>query len=685
MMGVTTMPAKAVTPEPKRHPAALRRITGDVRVRILASYVLLLAVAAVASVLVVRQVLLVRLEDRIEEDLAQEVQEFRNLAGGVDPASGRPFGSDADRIFSVYLDRNVPGEGEQLLTIPRRGQPQYKATERANLLPEPSLVSRWRDLRRTERGEIETVAGEARYIALPLLDDNRNVGTFVVAHFTEGEREEVDEAVRIVALVAAGILVLGTAFAFAVSGRVLSPVRDLRDAARSVSGSNLRSRIEVDGDDELADLGQSFNEMLERLESAFSTQRNFIRDISHELRTPIAVVRGHIELMSEGVSDPAERAATMTLIAGELDRMSRFVNDLLLLAKSEQPDFLQLETVPLDELCEELEQNGRALAADRQWRVEAGVATLGRRRPPADHPGDDEPDPKRRRAHGRGRRDPDRHPSRRPARDAPGARLGRRDPQGRAEPGLRPFRPRRRQQAPLRGQRARTGDRPGDRPSPRRLRRADVEPGQGRRVSRRRPRGGPRFALRPGESVAMKRILIAEDEAGMASFLEKGLASRGYAVKVVADGSGATAIASDEDFDLLILDLGLPDVDGLSVLRELRRRGEKMPVLILTARDDLTDKIEGLDAGRGGLRDEAVQARRSCWLVCACSCARARSAEPTVLEAGGVTLDIRTRKAMIDGEAVDLTAREFTMLETFMAHPGQVLQPGAAPGPGLGL
>ncbi len=372
MMGVTTMPAKAVTPEPKRHPAALRRITGDVRVRILASYVLLLAVAAVASVLVVRQVLLVRLEDRIEEDLAQEVQEFRNLAGGVDPASGRPFGSDADRIFSVYLDRNVPGEGEQLLTIPRRGQPQYKATERANLLPEPSLVSRWRDLRRTERGEIETVAGEARYIALPLLDDNRNVGTFVVAHFTEGEREEVDEAVRIVALVAAGILVLGTAFAFAVSGRVLSPVRDLRDAARSVSGSNLRSRIEVDGDDELADLGQSFNEMLERLESAFSTQRNFIRDISHELRTPIAVVRGHIELMSEGVSDPAERAATMTLIAGELDRMSRFVNDLLLLAKSEQPDFLQLETVPLDELCEELEQNGRALAADRQWRVEAG-------------------------------------------------------------------------------------------------------------------------------------------------------------------------------------------------------------------------------------------------------------------------------------------------------------------------
>ncbi len=170
----------------------------------------------------------------------------------------------------------------------------------------------------------------------------------------------------------------------------------------------------------------------------------------------------------------------------------------------------------------------------------------------------------------------------------------------------------------------------------------------------------------------MKRILIAEDEAGMASFLEKGLASRGYAVKVVADGSGATAIASDEDFDLLILDLGLPDVDGLSVLRELRRRGEKMPVLILTARDDLTDKIEGLDAGAGDyvtkpFKLDELLARVRVQLR------EGSSAEQTVLEAGGVTLDVRTRKAMIDGEAVDLTAREFTMLETFMAHPGQVL------------
>ena len=170
----------------------------------------------------------------------------------------------------------------------------------------------------------------------------------------------------------------------------------------------------------------------------------------------------------------------------------------------------------------------------------------------------------------------------------------------------------------------------------------------------------------------MKRILIVEDEAGMASFIDKGLGSRGYSTKVSADGATATAIASDRDFDLVILDLGLPDTDGLSVLREIRRRGERMPVIILTARDDVTDKVEGLDAGATDyvtkpfkldelLARVRVQLRGD------------RSPEPTVLETGRITLDIRTRKAMVSGATVDLTAREFTMLETFMGHAGQVL------------
>jgi DNA-binding response OmpR family regulator len=170
----------------------------------------------------------------------------------------------------------------------------------------------------------------------------------------------------------------------------------------------------------------------------------------------------------------------------------------------------------------------------------------------------------------------------------------------------------------------------------------------------------------------MGRILIAEDEPRLASFLERGLRSRGYATKAVHDGSTAAAITSDEDFDLVILDLGLPDLDGLSVLRELRRRGERLPVIVLTARDDVADKIEGLDAGGNDyvtkpFKLEELLARIRVQLR------EGRPAEDTVLEVGGVTLDLRSRKAMVGHRTINLTAREFTMLETLMQHRGQVL------------
>ena len=105
----------------------------------------------------------------------------------------------------------------------------------------------------------------------------------------------------------------------------------------------------------------------------------------------------------------------------------------------------------------------------------------------------------------------------------------------------------------------------------------------------------------------MKRILIVEDEPRFASFLEKGLTANGYTTKVVGDGVSAGAVADDEEFDLMILDLGLPDMDGIHVLRMVRQRGVSMPVIILTARDDMSDKVVGTRRRRLRLHDEAVQ------------------------------------------------------------------------------
>lgn len=170
----------------------------------------------------------------------------------------------------------------------------------------------------------------------------------------------------------------------------------------------------------------------------------------------------------------------------------------------------------------------------------------------------------------------------------------------------------------------------------------------------------------------MTRILIAEDEARLASFLEKGLRSSGFTIKVVPDGPGAAALARDEEFDLLILDLGLPGQDGLAVLRELRRDGQRLPVIILTARDDPADKVAGLEAGADDYLAKPFHFEE----LLARVRARLRGERPEegrTVRVGDVSLDLRTRWASAGGDTIELSAREFELLRTFLQHPNQVL------------
>jgi DNA-binding response OmpR family regulator len=170
----------------------------------------------------------------------------------------------------------------------------------------------------------------------------------------------------------------------------------------------------------------------------------------------------------------------------------------------------------------------------------------------------------------------------------------------------------------------------------------------------------------------MNRILIAEDEPRLASFLEKGLRAQGYTTTVVTDGTAASAIAIDEEFDLLVLDLGLPGKPGADVLRDLRLSGQRMPVLILTARDDVDSTVAGLE---GGADDYVTKPFRFEELLARIR-ARLREkpeAETTVLEAGDLKLDMRARRASVHDKTIELSAREYTMLEVLMRHAGQVL------------
>ncbi len=170
----------------------------------------------------------------------------------------------------------------------------------------------------------------------------------------------------------------------------------------------------------------------------------------------------------------------------------------------------------------------------------------------------------------------------------------------------------------------------------------------------------------------MSRILIVEDEARIASVLEKGLRASGYATPVAADGETALDLAAVTEFDLVILDLGLPGMDGHEVLARLRSTGQPVPVIILTARRSIDQTVAGLE---GGADDYVTKPFRFDELLARVR-ARLRStgrSEATELEVGSVRLDLRTRRASVDGVEVDLSAREFLLAETLLRHPGQVL------------
>ena len=170
----------------------------------------------------------------------------------------------------------------------------------------------------------------------------------------------------------------------------------------------------------------------------------------------------------------------------------------------------------------------------------------------------------------------------------------------------------------------------------------------------------------------MPTILIAEDDPRISTFLEKGLRANGYATLVVDDGETAERLAMNGEFDLLILDIGLPERDGYRVLQSLRARGKRLPVIVLTGRRD-RDVVAYLE---GGADDYMPKPFRFDELLARVGRRLQAGSAPEVshvLRAGDVRLDLRTRRATVGDRAINLTGREFALLEMFLRHPDQVL------------
>lgn len=171
----------------------------------------------------------------------------------------------------------------------------------------------------------------------------------------------------------------------------------------------------------------------------------------------------------------------------------------------------------------------------------------------------------------------------------------------------------------------------------------------------------------------MATILIAEDEPRIAAFVEKGLRAAGHSSIIAQTGPQALDHAGSGTFDLMILDIGLPGMDGFSVLEAVRGQGSQLPVIILTARDSVTDTVAGLEGGADDymakpFRFEELLARVRIRLR-----DQAEQKPGVVLTAGELSLDLRTRVVEVDGRSIELSSREFALLETFMRHPRQVL------------
>jgi two-component system, OmpR family, sensor kinase len=347
-------------------------VARSARTRILISYIVLLSLSAVISTLAIRQILLIRLDDRIQDAGRQEVAELEQfISVGKDPDTSRPF-EHPRALFNAYLQRNVPSNEEAFLTFVngRFHRQEIEAfpldTFPAELLADFAALSS--DLPgEGERvtGEFETELGNAHYrVRRVLLGEH--TGSFVVAILPAKELDEIEDLQTYGVGATLVVLLIASSIAYLIAGRALSPIRELSETARSISQSDLTRRITVYGAGDAAEMARSFNAMLDRLEGVFRSQRAFIEDASHELRDPLTICRGHLELIGD---DPVEQRRTNALVLDELDRMGRMVTDLQMLADAEQPDFLRPEWIDLGLFTEELIAKASALAS-RHWELD---------------------------------------------------------------------------------------------------------------------------------------------------------------------------------------------------------------------------------------------------------------------------------------------------------------------------
>jgi two-component system OmpR family sensor kinase len=339
---------------------ARRSLFAGVRTRVLVSFIVLLLVSTAASIVVLREVLLSRIDEEVDRELTSDLAGLQTLSELGDPQTGQPF-NGVEPLLDAFIRRNPPPVDGAFLGFTDGSL----HTIRSAIPDDAEIATALAGVAGTTEprsGDVALPGGEARYVAIPLDSE----GVLVATSLTAADRDQVERAVWIAVGVSGVVLLLAGLFIWLAAGRTLAPLKELAHTAQAISETDLSGRIAVRGNDDIAQLARTFNRMLDRLQAAFATQKEFLSDISHELRTPITVIRGHIDTLG---NSPTERAEAAAVIQDELQRMSRYVDDLLLLTRAARPDFLQPAPVDLDLFTHDLFTKARSLG-DRGWRLD---------------------------------------------------------------------------------------------------------------------------------------------------------------------------------------------------------------------------------------------------------------------------------------------------------------------------
>jgi signal transduction histidine kinase len=343
--------------------------------RITVTLALLAAVGLTTAGAVVYLLESSRLQRDVTREVEREQQEFLTLLDAGDPSTGEPF-ADVGALLKTFLAFQGSRDHEMLVAY-QDGRPLERSPSERGSAPlrDPAVVASLTRLSRdggTQRLTTESL-GEVWVSALPVsIAGSDDQGALVVISFLDDEYADLNSTMRTYAAVSLVTLALITGLAAWQSGRLLAPLRVLKATTEEITASDLSRRLPVSGNDDLTALTETVNGMLDRLETSFAEQQRFLDDAGHELRTPLTILAGHLELLDTG--DAEDVARTRHLLSDEVGRMARLVDDLITLAKTRRPDFLQVETVDVDELTERVLAKARGLG-ERSWRLDAVATT----------------------------------------------------------------------------------------------------------------------------------------------------------------------------------------------------------------------------------------------------------------------------------------------------------------------